>query len=99
MKRVDQLAEFLKASTHSIRVEGHTDDRERVARPIRGRWELSLARANQVLERLVVKGVSEERLSLAGYGPSRPRFKNLTRKARAGNRRVEIVIINPKRAR
>lgn len=92
--RIDQLAAFLKDTRHRIRVEGHTDNRERPRGGVPDRWRLSLARANRVLERLVVRRIPETRLSLVGYGPAKPRFKNLTRKGRAGNRRVELVIVN-----
>ncbi len=92
--RIDQLAAFLKDTRHRIRVEGHSDNRERPRGGVPDRWRLSLARANSVLERLVVREIPEARLSLVGYGPAKPRFKNLTRKGRAGNRRVELVIVN-----
>jgi chemotaxis protein MotB len=92
-RRIDQLAAFLKDTGHRIRVEGHSDNRERPKGRVRSRWQLSLARANRVLERLVVRSIPEARLSLVGYGPAKPRFKNLTRKGRAGNRRVELVIV------
>ena len=93
-KRIDQLADFLVATRHNIRVEGHTDDRERVARPYPGVWELSVARSHRVLQRLLAHGINEHRLALIGYGPSHPRFSNETRQGRARNRRVEIVILN-----
>ena len=92
--RIDQLAAFLKDTGHRIRVEGHSDNRERPRGRGLDRWRLSLARANRVLERLVIRKIPEARLSLVGYGPAKPRFKNLTRKGRAGNRRVELVILN-----
>ncbi len=93
-KRIDQLSLFLAVTKHRIRVEGHTDARERVRAPLRDVWELSLSRAHRVLERLLRQGVSQERLSLSGYGPVRPRFANTSRVGRARNRRVEIVIQN-----
>lgn len=101
-KRIDQLASFLAATRHRIRVEGHTDNRERARPPYPSVWELSVGRAHAVLARLLAKGIAEDRLSLAGYGPSRPRFDNASREGRARNRRVEIVIVNgvfPKRRR
>lgn len=97
-KRIDQLTAFLKVTKHRIRVEGHTDNRERPRGPVPDRWRLSLARANTVLERLVVRGIPEARLSLTGYGPVKPRFKNFSRKGRAGNRRVELVILNRRKS-
>ena len=93
-KRIDALAEFLAATRHGIRVEGHTDDRERAAAPYPSAWELSVARAHQVLVRLRAKDIAESRLSLVGYGPAKPRFDNATRSGRQHNRRVEIVILN-----
>lgn len=96
--RIDQLSAFLKVTHHRIRVEGHTDNRERARAPYPGLWELSLARAHRVLQRLIAKSVAENRLSLSGNGPSRPRFDNISRKGRALNRRVEIVILNRRTA-
>ncbi len=94
VNRIGQLAALLKVTAHDIRVEGHTDNREPVGRPYRSHWELSLARANRVLERLIRLDVDEERLSLVGYGPSHPKFTNRSRLGRSRNRRVEIVIVN-----
>jgi chemotaxis protein MotB len=96
--RIDKLAAYLAATRHRIRVEGHTDDRERAAPPYPGRWELSVARADRVLQRLLAQHIDERRLALAGYGPSRPRVANTSGTARALNRRVEIVILNRRTA-
>jgi outer membrane protein OmpA-like peptidoglycan-associated protein len=52
---------------------------------------LSLRRAEAVRNYLVSKGVSAERLTVRGYGESRPAFSNDTREGRAQNRRVELV--------
>lgn len=98
-ERIDKLAAFLAATRHRIRVEGHTDDREQVAAPYPSVWELSVARAHRVLLRLMEHGIADTRVSLAGYGPSRPRFDNVSREGRARNRRVEIVIVNRRGAR
>ena len=68
--RIDQLAAFLKDTRQRIRVEGHSDNRERPKGRDPDRWRLSLARANSVLERLVVRSIPETRLSLVGYGPA-----------------------------
>lgn len=91
LKRINKLGEFLRGSVHAIRVEGHTDNREQYAA---GRYRLSLARANNVMERLLAQGTAPFRLSLAGYGPSHPRYDNVSRRGRQRNRRVEIVIQN-----
>jgi len=93
-KRIDQLAVFLAATRHRIRVEGYSDNRERASPPYPSTWELSLARAHRVLLRLIAHGIHANRLSLIGYGPAHPRFDNRTAQGRARNRRVDIVILN-----
>ena len=52
---------------------------------------LSLRRAEAVRNYLASKGVSADRLTVRGYGESRPAFSNATREGRAQNRRVELV--------
>jgi len=78
-----------------IVIEGHTDDQ------IYGQlenlnWNLSSARAIQVLRRLVKLGVAESNISVVAYAHTRPKaeYKYLTgealEKARAANRRVAV---------
>jgi outer membrane protein OmpA-like peptidoglycan-associated protein len=52
---------------------------------------LSQRRAEAVRNYLVSKGVSADRLTVRGYGESRPIASNDTREGRAQNRRVELV--------
>jgi len=89
--------EALQKSNHrlnvEIRVEGHTDNW-----PIRGgryasNWELSSARALEVVKYLsAVSGVEEGKFSALGYGEFRPITSNETPEGRSKNRRVEIFI-------
>jgi len=81
-----------------VSIEGHTDNVP-VAKPEtlkqfpRGNIELSTARALAVWEFLAKDGgVAESRLSVAGYGPHRPRAANDTDLNRWKNRRVEILV-------
>jgi chemotaxis protein MotB len=55
-------------------------------------WELSSARATDVVRHLVAQGVPASELSAQGFGDSRPVASNETPQGRAKNRRVEIVI-------
>jgi chemotaxis protein MotB len=78
-----------------IVIEGFTDNvpigpalRERFP----SNWELSTARATDVLRYLSSKGVPSSMLSAQGFGDSRPVASNDTPSGRAKNRRVEIVI-------
>jgi chemotaxis protein MotB len=55
-------------------------------------WELSTARATDVVRFLSAKGVPSNTLSAEGFGDSRPVAPNDTPAGRAKNRRVDIVI-------
>jgi len=77
----------------SVTVEGHTDNQRVLSWAFRSNWELSTARATEVLEQLVeVHGVDPSRLSAAGYGQYRPIATNDTPEGRALNRRIDVVL-------
>ena len=75
-----------------LRVDGHTD-----TRPITGtssqfksNWELSAARAISVVQYLIGKGVSPQRLVAAGFGEFQPIDPGTTEEAFSRNRRIEL---------
>ena len=79
-----------------IVVEGFTDNVP-IGPELRNRfpsnWELSTARATDVVLYLVAQGVPPNMLSAQGFGDSQPVASNDTAQGRAKNRRVEIVIM------
>jgi len=79
-----------------INVEGFTDNVP-IGPELRNRfpsnWELSTARATDVVRYLVAQGVNPNILSAQGFGETRPVASNDTAQGRAKNRRVEIVIM------
>lgn len=88
-----KVAAILAGLPNTIRVEGHTDDV-----PVRGgrftsNWQLSAARAQQVVRLLLEAGVAPSRLQVIGYGEVRPRHPNDGEPGRAANRRIEIKLI------
>lgn len=88
------LGEALARHPGPIVVEGHTDDTPVRGGPFRSNWELSTARATEVVAILVDHhGVPSQRLSAAGYAEHRPTATNGTPAGRARNRRVDIVVI------
>jgi chemotaxis protein MotB len=90
-----QIAAPLGELTHPVRIEGHTDDTPIRTPRFRSNWELSTARATQVIAYLQNElGLAATRLSAAGYGEFHPRVANTTPAARAQNRRVDLVILN-----
>lgn len=92
---IKKLAENLKTTNALIRVEGHTDSVPISNAKFSSNWELSTARAANVLQKLVEEGIAPERLSAAGYGGFQPLADNATPEGRAQNRRVDVVILNP----
>jgi chemotaxis protein MotB len=55
-----------------IRVEGHTDDVPIATAQFPSNWELSAARAIQVVKLFREIGISEKRLEAIGYADTRP---------------------------
>ena len=91
---MDRLAVILGRLPNTVRVEGHTDDVPIHTAQFASNWELSTSRAVRVVEYLIEQGhVAPQRLSAAGYSAFHPRVANDSDKARAKNRRVDIVIV------
>jgi chemotaxis protein MotB len=96
-KVLDRVAEILrKVTDKQIRIEGHTDNVKigpRIAKKFPTNWELSNARATNVLRYLQEKGVDPKLLSPAGYAEYKPVESNDTEEGKSKNRRIEIVLI------
>jgi outer membrane protein OmpA-like peptidoglycan-associated protein len=71
-----------------IAVAGHTDDTG--TDEINNK--LSLKRAQAVYDLMIKTGVPANRMTVVGYGKTRPRFPNDSEANRLKNRRVEVVI-------
>jgi outer membrane protein OmpA-like peptidoglycan-associated protein len=87
---IDQIYSLLSSNSGlNVSIEGHTDN---VGSPESNK-KLSLDRAKAVMDVLVAKGISKDRLSYKGFGQDVPIADNRTEAGRAKNRRVEIVKI------
>src|SRR5579872_3234041 len=74
-----------------LRVDGHTDTRSlSAASTFKSNWELSAARAISVVQYLIGKGVSPQRLVAAGFGEFQPIDPGTTEEAFSRNRRIEL---------
>lgn len=94
---LDRIASILAVRTCRLRIEGHTDNRPIHTLQIASNWELSTARATEVVRFLILNHrFAPERLSAAGYAEFHPVSSNLTPNGRAQNRRVDIVILAEK---
>lgn len=91
---LDKIATIIKKTSKPIRVEGHTDDDPISTEMFPSNWELSTARAVNVVRYFVESGkIPPQRLSAVGYGEAKPIFPNDTSEHKARNRRVEIVLM------
>jgi chemotaxis protein MotB len=73
-----------------MRVDGHTDKRPIQSALFPSNWELSAGRAIAVVQYLISKGVSPQRLVAAGFGEFQPLDPGDTDEAFRRNRRIEL---------
>jgi chemotaxis protein MotB len=91
---LDKIADVLDKIPYAVRVEGHTDNVPIQTRRFASNWELSVARAVNVVKYFAeVSNIDPKRLSAVGYGESRPVAANDSLSNRAKNRRVEILLL------
>lgn len=98
-KTLDRLSAKLTTVLHGqsrpIRVEGHTDNTPITTNRYPSNWELSTARATNIVRYLIASHhFSPANLSAAGYGEFRPVENNSSIEGKQKNRRVDIVILN-----
>ena len=89
-----RIAKVLNAKGFHIRVEGHTDNVPIHNSHFKSNWELSTARATEVVSLLIEKhGFDPSQISAAGYSQYHPITSNDTNEGRQTNRRVDVVVV------
>jgi chemotaxis protein MotB len=93
---LDKIVPTLKTlEKQRIEVDGYTDNVP-IGPELKNRfpsnWELSTARATDVVRYLVSQGVSPNLLSATGFGDTQPVASNDTAAGRAKNRRIELAL-------
>lgn len=89
-KALDQIVDFFRESSVSlIEISGHTDSQGSDS----FNEKLSQNRAQEVVNYIVGKGISNECIKAKGYGESRPIDTNKTPEGMAKNRRVEFLVL------
>ncbi len=93
---LEKVALLFAKTSHPILIEGHSDNVPIHTKKFPSNWELSTARAVNVLRFFQEQGgLPPNRLSAAGFGEFQPIFENDTPENRAMNRRVEIILTKP----
>ncbi len=88
------ISKSLSGVPNQVRVEGHTDNIPIRTANFPSNWELSAARATNVVRYLIEElHMVPNRLSSAGYGEYRPIAPNETPEGRQLNRRVDTVVL------
>ncbi|RKY62494.1 MAG: hypothetical protein DRP96_00095 [Candidatus Neomarinimicrobiota bacterium] len=97
---LNKFVDMMQKSTYPIAIEGHTDNVPMRSAVFPSNWELSAARAAQVVRYYINQGISSERFQAIGYADTRPRARgatiaeaNATSAQRDMNRRVEIFFL------
>jgi chemotaxis protein MotB len=90
----DRIAVLLRDRKYRLRIEGHTDNVPIHNLQFSSNWELSTARATEIVRQLIVRdGFDAASLSAAGYAEYHPIASNGTPEGRGMNRRVDVVIL------
>jgi chemotaxis protein MotB len=77
----------------NYQVAGHTDNIPIKSKRFRSNWDLSTARAVEVVDFMIASGLDPKRLSAAGYADQSPVAGNDTPENKAKNRRIEITLV------
>jgi len=92
---MDQIFSRLNDTAYPIRIDGHTDTDPIVrtkAKWPRGNMMLAAHRAMSVRDYLISKGIAQERITIASFGPFKPIAAGTDKASKAKNRRVEIML-------
>lgn len=95
VETLNRIADFLLKIENPVIIEGHTDSMPIKSSLFQSNWELSTARAINIIKFFIQQHkISPKRLSAVGYGEYKPIEDNTTNIGREKNRRVDIIILN-----
>lgn len=92
---LNEIGKKIEDIPNLVVIEGFTDNVPMQTNKFPSNWELSVARAIGVAKFMIDDlYISEDRISVSGFGEQRPIDTNSTPEGRANNRRIEITILN-----
>ena len=93
-KTLNEIVKVLTKIDNPVIIEGHTDSTPIKNVKFPSNWELSTARATNIISYIMNQGlISPKRLSAVGYGEYMPFANNTTISGRMLNRRVDIIVL------
>lgn len=94
---LNTISKIIEETDNDIVAEGHTDNVPIHTSKYKSNWELSTARAMNIVKYFIEnKNISPTRLSVKGYGEYKPIAPNDTPENRTKNRRVDILVVEQK---
>lgn len=94
LKTINEIIETVSQIDNNVVVEGHTDSTPINTDKFPSNWELSTARATNIIAYMIKSGsINPKRLSAVGYGEYMPIADNTSNEGRLQNRRVDIIIL------
>lgn len=88
------LAAALKSlNDREFLVAGHTDNVPIKTARFKTNWDLSTARAVEVVQYLISQGMTSKNIGAAGFGEFDPVADNSTEQGKAQNRRIEVILM------
>ena len=91
---LQKVGAIISKTDYLIRIEGHTDDLPIHTERYPSNWELSTARAVNVLRYFIKNhNIDPRRLAAEGFSEFHPLVANETPENRGKNRRVEIIFV------
>ena len=92
---LNKIALSLAKFKNPVLIEGHTDSMPIKSEKYPSNWELSTARAINIIKYLTqTHKLPPDRLSAVGYGEYMPIAENTSPQGRAKNRRVDIIVLS-----
>lgn len=89
---LDKIGQIIKTVQVPVEIGGHTDNVPIRTAAYPSNWELSTARAVNVLRFLIEQhAIAAQKLSAVGFASYQPAASNTSARGRATNRRVEII--------
>jgi chemotaxis protein MotB len=90
---LEKLGSEINKVPYDVAIEGHTDNTPISSGKYPSNWELSSARASNIVRFLISSGVKPGKLRAVGFADTVPKVPNDKEFNRAQNRRIEIVFL------